>query len=55
LERVRAKAMAMHKSDDLTPAVATVFEELEKLNMGILRCGIAILDKEKPRGIYGSL
>ena len=31
-------------------AVATVFEELDKLNMGTLRCGIAILDKEKPRG-----
>ena len=50
LERVRAKAMAMHKSEDLNPAVATVFEELDKLNIGILRCGIAIMDKEKPRG-----
>ncbi|HEX3168400.1 MAG TPA: tetratricopeptide repeat protein [Chitinophagaceae bacterium] len=50
LERVRAKAMAMHKSDDLKPAVATVFEELDKLNLGLIRCGIAILDKEKPRG-----
>jgi signal transduction histidine kinase/tetratricopeptide (TPR) repeat protein len=49
LEKVRAKAMAMHKSDDLRMAVATVFEELEKLNIGILRCGIAIMDKEKPR------
>jgi len=50
LERVRSKAMAMHKSEDLNPAVAVVFDELEKLNPGILRCGIAILDKEKPRG-----
>jgi signal transduction histidine kinase len=50
LERVRAKAMAMHKSEDLKTAVATVFEELDKLNMGLIRCGIAILDKEKPRG-----
>src|SRR6187200_2993873 len=50
LERVRAKAMAMHKSDDLKIAVATVFEELDKLNLGLIRCGIAILDKEKPRG-----
>src|SRR5688572_1754860 len=50
LERVRSKAMAMHKTDDLNPAVATVFEELDKLNIGILRCGIAIMDKEKPRG-----
>jgi signal transduction histidine kinase len=50
LERVRAKAMAMHKSEDLHPAVAVVFDELEKLNPGILRCGIAILDRQKPRG-----
>ncbi|HET6767152.1 MAG TPA: ATP-binding protein [Chitinophagaceae bacterium] len=49
LERVRARAMAMHKSDDLKMAVATVFEELDKLNIGILRCGIAIMDKDKPR------
>ncbi|HVE61422.1 MAG TPA: hypothetical protein VNA26_06370, partial [Chitinophagaceae bacterium] len=49
LERVRASAMAMHKSDDLKSAVATVFEELDKLNLGLIRCGIAILDKEKPR------
>ncbi len=47
LERVRAKAMAMHQSDDLTAAVATVFEELDKLNLGMTRCGIGILNKEK--------
>ncbi len=47
LERVRAKAMAMHKSEDLNMAVATVFDELEKLNLGMSRCGIGILDKEK--------
>jgi hypothetical protein len=47
LERVRTKAMAMHKSEDLKTAVATVFDELEKLNLGTARCGIGILDKEK--------
>ncbi len=47
LERVRSKAMAMHKSDDLNAAVAIVFEELDKLNIGILRCGIGILNTEK--------
>jgi signal transduction histidine kinase/DNA-directed RNA polymerase subunit N (RpoN/RPB10) len=47
LERVRAAAMGMHKSEDLNAAVEVVFEELDKLNLGILRCGIAILDKEK--------
>ena len=46
LERVRARAMAMQKSDDLASAVAIIFDELEKLNMGMLRCGIGILNKE---------
>ncbi len=46
LERVRARAMAMQKSDDLAGAVAIIFEELEKLNTGILRCGLGIINKE---------
>jgi signal transduction histidine kinase len=46
LERVRTRAMAMHKADDLNPAVAIVFEELDKLNLGMLRCGIGIINKE---------
>jgi len=46
LERVRSKAMAMQKSEDLADAVAIVFEELDKLNMGTLRCGISIINKE---------
>ncbi|MBD0333259.1 MAG: hypothetical protein ICV66_11445, partial [Chitinophagaceae bacterium] len=50
LERVRAAAMAMHKSEDLNAAVAVVFEELKKLNLGVLRCGINVLDKEKRTG-----
>jgi len=50
LERVRVKAMAMHKTEDLNPAVAVVFEELEKLDLGVLRCGISVLDKEKRTG-----
>ncbi|MBK7631158.1 MAG: SpoIIE family protein phosphatase [Ignavibacteriales bacterium] len=44
LERVRAKAMAMNKSDDLTPAVATVFSELDRLNFRTVRCGIGIFN-----------
>ncbi|HLG39098.1 MAG TPA: ATP-binding protein [Chitinophagaceae bacterium] len=50
LERVRSKAMAMHKSEDINPAIAVVFEEMEKLNLGTLRCGIGILNKEKRTG-----
>jgi len=50
LERVRSKAMAMHKTEDFHPAVAVVFEELDKLNLGVLRCGISVLNKEKRVG-----
>ncbi|HET9825243.1 MAG TPA: ATP-binding protein [Chitinophagaceae bacterium] len=50
LERVRSKAMAMHKSEDLNAAVAVVFEELEKLDLGVLRCGISVLNREKRIG-----
>jgi len=44
LERVRAKAMAMHKSEDLTSSVATVFSELYKLGLKTVRCGIGIFN-----------
>jgi hypothetical protein len=50
LERVRAKAMAMHKSDDLNGAVTIMFEEFQKLNLDILRCGIGILNKDSRTG-----
>ncbi len=47
LERVRSKAMSMQKSEDLAAAITIVFEELGKLDLGILRCGIGVLHKEK--------
>ncbi len=47
LERVRSKALAMHKSEDLAAAVTTVFEEFDKLNAAPLRCGIGIVDQQK--------
>ncbi|HET6769938.1 MAG TPA: hypothetical protein VFH08_21160, partial [Chitinophagaceae bacterium] len=47
LERVRSKAMAMHKTEDLTSAVSVVFDELDKLQLGMLRCGIGILQRDK--------
>ena len=47
LERVRSKAMSMQKSEDLAAAITIVFEELDKLDLGMLRCGIGILNKEK--------
>ena len=50
LERVRARAMAMQKSEDLNSVVLIVFQELGKLNQGVLRCGIGIFNKEKRTG-----
>lgn len=47
LERVRIQAMSMKKSEDLADTVAILFREFDKLRLGMLRCGIAILDKEK--------
>jgi hypothetical protein len=52
LERVRAKALAMHQSADLNAAVAIVFEELDKLNPGMLRCGIGILKKDRSADVW---
>ena len=52
LERVRAKAMSMHLSQDINGAVLAVFEELEKLDLDILRCGIGIIDKDNQVGEF---
>ena len=35
LEKVRVRAMAMHKSDELREVVAVVFEKLQVLNFSI--------------------
>jgi signal transduction histidine kinase len=42
LERVRSKTMAMHNSQDVGDTVATMFEELERLDVKTNRCGILI-------------
>ena len=45
LERLRAKTMAMHTSDDIGVTVMTFFQELINLGIGdTVRCGIGILD-----------
>src|SRR5258705_616466 len=46
LERVRAGTMAMYKSEDLSKVAEAVFKELDTLELGILRCGIGIINKE---------
>ena len=52
LERVRAKAMAMHNSSDLSDATAIVFTELEKLGISTLRCGIVIIHENKQADLW---
>jgi len=46
LERIRSQAMAMQHSDDLIKSTSILFEELEKLELPLERCGIGIFDKE---------
>ncbi|MDQ3015088.1 MAG: hypothetical protein M3Q73_04455, partial [bacterium] len=45
LERVRARAMAMQKSDELAELVDTVFKELTKLDFALSWCMINIVDE----------
>ncbi|MBK8550963.1 MAG: hypothetical protein IPL53_07860 [Ignavibacteria bacterium] len=52
LERVRAKSMAMHSSDDVSSAIVTLFTELEKLGIENLRCGIAIIKNNKNMDVW---
>jgi signal transduction histidine kinase len=42
LEKLRSKTMAMHNSQDVADATATMFKELEDLGVETLRCGILI-------------
>ena len=46
LERVRAQAMAMHHSKDLGSVAQVVFQELDTLDLEIMRCGIGIINGE---------
>src|SRR5207253_2868551 len=46
LERVRSKTMAMHNSQDVSAATAVMFNELSRLGVEKMRCGIGILQKD---------
>jgi signal transduction histidine kinase len=46
LERVRSKTMAMHNSNDVGETVATMFNELQKLGIEAMRCGIGIMQDD---------
>lgn len=46
MERMRSRAMAMHKSDELADVVAVIFEELKILNFDPTLCAIGIYDED---------
>jgi hypothetical protein len=46
LERVRTRAMAMQRSDELKDLIATVSVELAQLDFVLDRCSIIIFDTE---------
>jgi signal transduction histidine kinase len=52
LERVRARTMAMHSSDDVSAATATMFTELEKLGIQNLRGGITIIKPDQTQEVW---
>jgi signal transduction histidine kinase len=53
LERVRARTMAMHSSEDVGAATATMFTELEKLGIQNLRGGITIIKAGDKQEVWG--
>src|SRR6187431_1711356 len=52
LERVRARTMAMQKSDELREVVAVLYEQLQQLNFDSKACNIIIIDKESGSAKY---
>jgi signal transduction histidine kinase/DNA-directed RNA polymerase subunit N (RpoN/RPB10) len=46
LERVRAKAMAMHSSKDLSETISVFYRELKSLSIAPRRCGVALMNKD---------
>jgi signal transduction histidine kinase len=46
LERVRAKAMGMHGSDDLMDTINLFYHEVEVLSITPRRCGVSLINKE---------
>lgn len=46
LERIRARSMAMHKTDELSEVIVLLFRQLELLNLVIDTCYIDIFDED---------
>ncbi len=54
LERVRSRAMAMQNSDDVSAATGVMFQELHKLGIETIRCGILIIHENKTMEVWNS-
>jgi signal transduction histidine kinase len=54
LERVRARTMAMHTSDDVSAATATMFMELEKLGIENFRGGITNMHPDRTQDVWSA-
>src|SRR6187431_588355 len=52
LEKVRARTMAMQKSDELREAVLVIYEQLQQLNFESKACNIIIIDKKSGSAQY---
>jgi len=52
LERVRARTMAMHKSEDLGSIALELFRELLKFGGGVNTCGFVLCDRDKTEDEY---
>ncbi|MEJ2617303.1 MAG: hypothetical protein P8Z35_20295, partial [Ignavibacteriaceae bacterium] len=52
LERVRARTMAMQKSDELLDAASLLFHQVKELGCEAFSCGFVLLDKNKPDGEF---
>ncbi len=50
LERVRARAMAMHNSQDLADTIGVFYRELHSFSLTPRRCGVGLLDKKERIG-----
>ncbi len=46
LERIRSRAMAMHRTDELNEVVGVIFEELRQIGFDNTLCSIGIYDEE---------
>jgi signal transduction histidine kinase len=52
LERIRAKAMAMQHTYELSDFLTVVFEQFEVLNLRPINCQLSLLDIENNRSIF---